>query len=61
MQTSTTMPKSRKGRASNIKKETEALHYAQIVIQHNMLGIHLQRRFLVQLQEKTLVKYDHQN
>jgi hypothetical protein len=33
------MPKSRKSRASNIKKETEALNYAQVIIQCNMLGI----------------------
>ena len=33
------MPKSRKSRSSSIKKETEALHYAQVVIQRNMLGI----------------------
>ena len=33
------MPKSRKSRSSSIKKETEALHYAQVIIQHNMLGI----------------------
>ena len=33
------MPKSRKSRSSSIKKETEALHYAQVVFQHNMLGI----------------------
>ena len=33
------MPNSRKSRVYNIKKKTKALHYAQVVIQCNMLGI----------------------